>query len=377
MNDKLKNATLAALALASLTLAQTGFAESAKPNPSWTDEVKIKGDARFRYETINEDGKDSRNRARIRARIGAFVSPTEELDLGVQFSTSENNDPVSSNQTLGDGGSRKEAYFDLAYLDFHPDALPGLRAVLGKMKLPFVQPSDLIFDGDYHPEGAAVNYTWGKDVQVLLNGANVWIEERSSADETTMAGIQAAIRFQSEDRSFLQAGIARYQYQNMEGFAPVFDEAKGAKGNSMRKVTSGNSTSLVYATDFAISEIFVDAWKNASIPYGVYAQYAFNDEADADNTAYLVGLKIGKAKDPGSFDFNYNWRHVEKDSVVGQLTDSDSFGGGTDGEGHRFSLGYQVAKNLKATVTYFLNTQHISGDESDYNRLQVDFAATF
>ena len=45
---------------------------------SWTDRVAWKGDYRFRYEDIDEEGKDGRDRYRIRARpaLVAKVSDT-------------------------------------------------------------------------------------------------------------------------------------------------------------------------------------------------------------------------------------------------------------------------------------------------------------
>ena len=89
------------------------------------------------------------------------------------------------------------------------------------------------------------------------------------------------------------------------------------------------------------------------------------------------GLRLGKTKAPGSLEFDYNYRELEANAVLGAWTDSDFIGGGTDGKGHKFALGVQLTKVLKGTVTYFMNEKGLTGDSKDYDRLQVDVAAKF
>jgi hypothetical protein len=61
------------------------------------------------------------------------------------------------------------------------------------------------------------------------------------------------------------------------------------------------------------------------------------------------------------------------------FTDSDRWGGGTDGKGHKFYGKYQIMKNLQGGVTYFLDDKKISDPSktTDYDRLQVDLVASF
>ena len=116
---------------------------------------------------------------------------------------------------------------------------------------------------------------------------------------------------------------------------------------------------------------------DVGIPVSVYGSYAVNQDADEDDTAYLGGLRLGKTKAPGSLDFDYNYRELEANSVLGAFSDSDFIGGGTNGKGHKFALGVQLTKVLKGTVTYFMNEKGLTGDSKDYDRLQVDVAAKF
>ena len=81
--------------------------------------------------------------------------------------------------------------------------------------------------------------------------------------------------------------------------------------------------------------------------------------------------------DPGDWQLGYNYRDLQADAVVGAFTDSDFIGGGTGGQGHLFSFAYQVAKNVQAGVTYFLDTIDQTGPDLDYSRVQGDLVLKF
>jgi hypothetical protein len=95
-----------------------------------------------------------------------------------------------------------------------------------------------------------------------------------------------------------------------------------------------------------------------------------------NDTGYLAGFKVGKAKDPGSWDFRYHYREVEADALFGAFSDSDFIGGGTDGKGHELNFGYQIAKGWKFGVSYFMNDKGLE-EEKDFERVQVDLKFKF
>ena len=76
-------------------------------------------------------------------------------------------------------------------------------------------------------------------------------------------------------------------------------------------------------------------------------------------------------------ELDYNYRELEADAVVGAFSDSDSFGGGTDGKGHKVSGKYQIAKNWQFGAAFFMNDIGLEGSSKDYNRLQLDLIAKF
>jgi hypothetical protein len=144
--------------------AATNEAVRATPAPkNWTDNLKPYGDLRYRYDNVNDDSKRNadgekftRERERLRARLGVEARCNDRLNAGLELSTGQA-DPTGANQTLGGGFSKKEMRLNLAYADYSalPDSRHAAHVIAGKMKQPFVPVADLIVDADVTPEGLA------------------------------------------------------------------------------------------------------------------------------------------------------------------------------------------------------------------------------
>jgi len=369
---KLMIMTLAAAGV----LSAMGVAKAEETH--WSDGISMKGDLRFRYEWIDKEGKDTRNRFRIRARLALKGEVNEDVDVHLRLA-SGSGDPVSRNQTLDGGFSSKDFRLDQAYVDWHPEVVEGVSLWAGKMKQPFVVVKDLIWDGDLTPEGAAIKYKLGGEaLDVMANLAVLMPEERSSDDDTYLYGVQLAGKAHPGDGVSVLGGVSWFLYDNMEGFPLLFDD-----GNSFGNTTeggvvdpaTGEASDLVYANDFSEFEAFVKVSVNPGIPVSVYGDYVLNTDADNEDTGFMVGVTLGKAKEPGSAQVDYNYRDLEADAVVGAFSDSDYIGGGTGGDGHKIQGKYQLAKNWQFSATLFV-TQIEDGD-LDYDRAQVDLIAKF
>ena len=115
------------------------------------------------------------------------------------------------------------------------------------------------------------------------------------------------------------------------------------------------------------------------MPIAVFAQSLNNSKPDTANKGTLYGVSIGKAKNPQTWEVGYSHAKVEKDATLGLWTDSDRWGSGTDGEGHKIYGKYQMMKNLQVGLTYFKDDKAISdpAKTKDYDRLQLDLVASF
>jgi len=346
------------------------FAQSTNQS-SWTERIKFGGDLRLRFDSIDEDGKDTRNRARYRARVGATAEVNESIDTTLALVSGED-DPTSGNQTFGDGFSSKPVRIDLAYVDLHPDLFAGNSALIGKMRMPFIAVNDLIWDSELNPEGIAANTSFGDEqLAIKANAGSFWVEERSAENEAMLYGGQIAGVLKFENIS-LTAGGTLYLYEGIAGYAPVFDETTGF-GNT---VIAADDGSLTYAYDYELVEFFARAGFTLGLPVELSANHVDNTEVDENNSAFMAGIKLGKLKDPGSAEFSYSYREVEADSMLGVFTDSDAFGGGTDGSAHKWNAGYQIAKNVSGGATYYLSEKGLDNGK-DYNRFQIDLTVKF
>jgi len=348
---------------------------------NWWETIKVKGDFRYRHEMIDQEGKDNRSRQRIRARIGLTGKVSDYTTVGVQLATGSS-DPVSTNQTLGNGFSTKSIGLDLAYFKAtHPD-LPGFTLTGGKMKNPIHKAGgfELIWDGDLNPEGGALG--WSRDVDnVTLNllGGGFWITERSSGDDSWLGAGQGMATFNfNEKKSAVTVGGGYYNFVNAKGFMPFYD-AGDAFGNTVMNQVSGNDTTEVYANDYELFEVFGEvSHKFNEIPVSVAGDFVTNTAADSLETAWLVGLKIGKTGQPGTWSLRYNYREVKADAVVGVFTDSDFRGGGTNAKGHELGGNLQLAEHTTLAASYFINKLGLeAANEIDFNRLQLDVQFKF
>ena len=105
----------------------------------------------------------------------------------------------------------------------------------------------------------------------------------------------------------------------------------------------------------------------------MFFDYVNNSDPSDNDTGWLLGTKIGQAKDRGQMQFTYFYADKEADSMLGLVTDSDFGGGGTDSRGHWLQFNYGVNKSWTIGAQYFINEVDItSGNKSDYNRLMID-----
>ena len=347
-----------------------------------SDNISLKGDLRYRHEMIDKEDKDPRHRHRIRARIGVEGKVSSITTVMVQLATGSD-DPVSTNQTLDGAFSTKNIGLDLAYLQIKPEQVAGLTIKGGKFKNPFYKPgkSELIWDSDWNPEGGVAHFTKkAEDLSFTLIGAGLWIDERSSGDDSWMGAGQGLVKYNLEDsKTAFTLGGSYFNYVNTEGFG-IFHDASEPMGNSTNTYISSDETDtfLVYANDYELFELFAEMSTQVNeMPVTVMFDYVNNTAADSLNDGWLAGIRLGKTKNPGSWSLRYIYREVKKDAVLGTFTDSDFRGGGTDAKGHEFGGALRLDKNTDFKVSYFANKIGLDGDESDFGRLQVDLQLKF
>jgi hypothetical protein len=337
---------------------------------SWADRVEWKGDYRFRYEEIRQEGDNDRERYRVRARPSLIAKTTDNTEVGFGLVTGSD-DPVSGNQTLGGGSSSKNINLDLAYATW--TGLPGTEISFGKFYNPFYSPqkSQLLFDSDFRPEGVAVN--WANEMFFAHTSFN-FIESDSNQTEQDNYGVwvaQVGTIVTPFDGAKLTLSAA-YLDIPTEGQEAIIDpDDPDFFGNSSITVDGLE----VYEYDYKLVTGSVDFGINVhDLPLNFYATYVENQDADEFDTGYLLGVQLGSAKEQGSWQVAYQYQVLDADATLGVVTNSNIAGGGTDGKGSLVTAKYAIDDRWYVASTYFFDnkTGIDLGDNLNYDRFQLD-----
>lgn len=335
----------------------------ARSEPSWSDRIRLKGDFRYRHESIDAEFADNnRHRNRIRARPAIVADITDTVEVGFGIATGSD-DPVSTNQTLGDSFSSKPVNLDLAYFDWSTP-LEGLNVVGGKYKNPLHRAggNGLIWDSDLRPEGLLASYRrGGLNVIGLVN----WVTESSSKDNLAFGG-QVGWSTPIGETSKVLIGAGYYDLSSVQGRQVPFDG--DPRGNSVDLANN-------YLHGYEELELFGEfSFSIGDRPTTLFANYVENLDAPELDQGWAIGgaMKFQHGNRP--WQLAYAYQDLEADAVFAMFTDSDFIGGGTDGKGHIFRGSYTLTKNVSLGGTLFINERgkDQTGVAEDYNRLMLD-----
>jgi hypothetical protein len=334
----------------------------APATPSWSNRIKLQGDFRFRQEHVDADNSSQRNRQRIRARPAIIAGLTDTVDVGFGLATGDD-DPVSSNQTLGEGSSSKGINLDLAYVNWQtPIEGMSLRAGKYQNTMRRVGGNGLVWDSDLRPEGVAGVYernNWFGTAFWL------WKDESGGEDDSVVWGGQAGWQGNIRNMNLLMG--AGYSHYDTAGDTVLFDG--DPRGNSV-------AADDTYLFDYQDLELFAELRLDiAGIPTMLFVDYTQNMDADDFDTGYAIGGNMSFKNNNHPWKVGYTYQDLEADATFALFSDSDFIGGGTDGKGHIIRGNYSLTKAIALGGTLFVNERGgNNGESEDYNRLMLDIA---
>jgi hypothetical protein len=466
---KFIRATLAAAGLASLTLGSTAYAQSADAlidklvakgvltaeeaqalraeadagftkayqaksgMPNWVTSFKLNGDFRGRFEGFyaGDPSFVDRNRFRYRLRFGATAVMLDNIEVGLRLTSSEaasgggsGGDPISGNTTFQDNGSKKFVFIDLAYGKWAAIKTPTFSstAIIGKMENPFVF-SDMVFDGDYTPEGIALQFAYNltPNHAIKLIGAGFALDEiGNNSRDPYLVGAQlrwdarwsskiqssagaALLNIMSEERLGASTANATISVDGSGNFVTNAPVTTWTVPNQNGGNTRGGAPGFNLVNNFTplVGDASVTYWLEefpmyrGAFPIKLAGEYMYNFPGPSDaNKAYSLGVTFGKAGRKGLWEVGYRWKELESDAWYEELVDSDfgSFyrassgnrtaGGtvpgyipGTNIRGHIVKASYSPYDSWALNVTWF-RTETINevpvGSYRHMHRLQVD-----
>lgn len=357
---------------------KTQVADIPASGSGWEDRVSLGGDFRYRYERIDAEGSDTRRRNRIRARANIEAQLDDRTEVGFGLATG-GDDPVSTNQTLGAGGSSKNIALNLAYVDW--EAIDGLHLFAGKFKSPLMRVGgqQLTWDSDWTPEGLALKY---KRDWFFANALGTFLEGDSRQSDSNFSwGGQIGASTTLGDVS-LTGGLGYYNIPTRGNTTTFGDPSDPGDffGNTAVQQVDGQACGTtpdevcVYLYDYNLTQAFgLASFDIGQMPANVFFEYIMNSDASDNDTGWALGASIGQAKNRGEMQFSYYYADKQADAMLGLLTDSDFGGGGSDARGHRLHFTYGMSKTWAIGAQYFINEVDVaSGSKSDYDRLMID-----
>jgi len=379
--------------------------------PDWVQQLRLYGDFRGRYENFQFDNGDGtsnkdRNRFRYRLRAGLTALLASNFEAGFRLTSSEptgsfGGDPISGNTTFQDNGSKKFVYIDLAYGKWTPINAHGwtVSGIIGKIENPFTV-SDMVFDGDYTPEGGAltVAYNINEKHSLKLVGGGFILDEiaqgSSAGQDALWLGWQG--RWDAKWTPHLASTLGL-------GWFAVSDRSTLTNG-AVPNINVGNTREpgtgvLAYQYNPIVADAAITytldkgPFYAGPFPVRVAGEYMYNPGAPGMNCGWWAGAFFGKSGKKRTWEASYRYKRLEADAWYEEFVDSDfgafyptglgnsgqgsGYRAGTGLEGHIIKVVYSLSDAFSIGGTYFLVDQidspsGVADDDTTAHRLQID-----
>ncbi|NOZ12082.1 MAG: porin [Acidobacteria bacterium] len=311
------------------------------------DNLNFSGDLRLRYEYQDNENAMNRGRARFRLRFNVKTKIDDNWSVGFRLASGSNNDPTSTNQSMDDNFTEKSIWIDRAYAVYRQG---NFTFTGGKMANPFVS-TNIIWDKDINPEGAAEQWHFGKTGYVTL--AQMVLNENSAESDAYLVAVQGGFHF-----TFLSLNLAWYSFNNYVENAPA------ERGNLFE---NGTAYTLI---DFLVKAHATDNLK-------FWIEYVNNTDAEKTLT---TGEKENSAVGIG-FSYRYeNWKikakyaDIEPNAVVGAFADSDF--GYANRKGLKVAINRRLRKRVAIELAFF-DTKQSTGSGNSAKTIQLDLKLNF
>lgn len=392
--------------------------------PDWVTSVRLYGDFRGRFEENNaeNDAYVDRNRYRYRARLGLAVTMLDNFEVGLRLASGNpvtnpggtlvGGSPITANQDLNSLESRKFIWIDAAYAKW--TAIKNdtwtLSGTIGKFDNPFLL-SNMIWDYDINPEGAALQTAYNLNAKHALKGnAGIFVLDElnqgypsgntlppdvkaSPSHDPYVYGAQALLESKWTPDFDTSVGITAFAIASRDSLSakaqPFYNSGNSRDTNGFLK----HNFNPVIATAAATYRFDSFPLYPGKFPVKLSGEYLNNPGAPANNEAYRIGLTLGKAGKKHSWEVNYRYQRLEADAWFDALTDDDNgafyaagnpqlagtgkasgWFGGTNVKGHQIIAVYSFTDFLNFTFVYYLNDLIINapGAKSDAGHFMAD-----
>lgn len=346
----------------------------------WWERIAFFGDLRARYESFYQEHLQTRQRERIRLRLGLRTTISDEFEVGMRVATGNPKEPVTPNQSLDEFFSRKPLFLDQASLTYRPKYAKALTLSTGKFAYPVLR-TQMIWDDDLNWEGAYEQVTTSGDVTVRVTAVQAPIREVASGPDTALLAEQALVSFKKGRHQF-QIGASSYAFRNVDRIALGLASGDLVGQNWNQLQFDGSGKVIGFRSDFRLVDVIgqaVLATPRADYPVSVVGNWVANTgAADDEDTGLWLDVRYGRAATPNSFMLGYTFARIERDAVVSVFAFSDMPSSNVRANLVSFSYAPVARVNLDFTG-YFTTQLRIRSGESNrlLTRLQMDARVSF
>jgi polyhydroxyalkanoate synthesis regulator phasin len=356
---------------------------------------------------------EDRMRMRARLRFGFETNLGYGWSMGARLTSGALNDPISTNQTLGNSGFRYQIGLDTAYINWTGNSTTGRHTLdmsAGRLRNPWFTGSDLVYDQDLMFDGVAATYRLGlaRDDPysrfVYATGGAFPLQELELAKDKWMVGGQLGLDWKFSGGSRLRAAAAYYGFRNIEGQRNAFESnlldytapqtlRQGNTLFSVRNDNDPNTDLFALAANYSLANISLAYDWRVSAGYKVslagdyvknigydgakiLARTGFN--VDRRDMGYQAEIAFGSASmaQAHAWRVGVGYRYLERDAVLDAFTDSDFRLGGTDVKGYIVNLEYGFTPKVMGRLKY-LSGNEIDGIPYGVDVVQLDLNASF
>ncbi|HNP35308.1 MAG TPA: putative porin [Woeseiaceae bacterium] len=344
--DKLQTSASAVSQVPARTTATAP--ESRLPSPARSDDnrLDVAGDFRLRYEnTSAHAGLPDRNRGVLRGRLGAAYKVTDALTAGARLTTGDPGDPNTADVTMGDFVNDLDVSLDQAYIAYR---FGNHRAVGGKFSNPFKR-TDLVWDGDVNPYGAAAHFNLLNTGGSALSLTAIYsiIDEQVIRDDSDMLGAQLSL--DTHFGSDLKLGLS----------AAYYDYDIGSLANADLGDIRGNNLApggTAYLSDFNLFDVVAtveytgigEAW-----PLLFTGDYVKNTGAAVpEDTGYRLQFGLRQLAEVGDWRIRYGYSMAQTDAVLAAFS-NDNITYATNYRLHALTVDYMLAPHTFLDLTAY------------------------
>jgi len=360
--------------------------------PDWVTGVRLMNDLRMRYDEVFAPDSDfvTRWRVRPRLRLGGIATLKDDFEIGFRLASTPSvgkdsgGDPLSTNQTFEDNGSRKPVGVDWVFARWTPIHTPKWTGsfALGKLENP-PNYTENVFDVDYTPEGLAEQFAYKLHPNHTASAylGQYMLDELQFSNKDPFLFVEQ-LRLDSKwgqhvNTAFTVSGLS---IANPESLSTT-NVPDSNHGNT--RTTNGvlvNAYQLLIADGRLTYNLDSFPLYKGPFPVSFNGEYIHNFGARRDNMAYSFGPSFGWVTQTGkvqkgNWEVSYRYQELQGDANYEELTASDNgafyrdrpvgepasgsfrptFLNGLNLRGHAFRLAYAPFDSLVIDGRVWLN----------------------